>query len=80
MHLMLFIIFTAACTFSRMVRPATSKHIKAFLVYQNLQVIDWPGNSSDLNTIENWSNHIKNLLKNKDISLVPKLKAAIKEL
>jgi transposase len=57
-----------------------SKRIKAFLAEQPFQVIDWPGNSPDLNPIENCWNHMKNLLKKKDISSVPKLITAIKEL
>jgi hypothetical protein len=56
-----------------------SKRIKAFLAQQTFQVIDWPGNSPNLNPIENCWNHIKTMLK-KDISSVPKLTSAIKEL
>jgi transposase len=50
-----------------------SKRIKDFLAEQPFKVIDWPGNSSDLNPIENCWNHMKNLLKKKDISSIPKL-------
>jgi transposase len=57
-----------------------SKCIKAFLAQQDFQVIDWPGNSPDLNPIENCWNHLKNMLKKKDTSSVPKLISAIKEL
>jgi hypothetical protein len=57
-----------------------SKRIKTFLAQQDFQVIDWPGNSLDLNPIENCWNHLKNMLKKKDTSSVPKLISAIKEL
>ncbi len=57
-----------------------SKRIKAFLTKQSFQVIDWPGNSPDLNPTENCWNNMKNMLRKKDISSVPKLTAAIKEL
>ncbi len=57
-----------------------SKHIKVFLVQQNFQVIDWPGHSPHLSPKENCWNHMKNLLKKKDTSLVPKLTSASMEL
>jgi transposase len=41
------------------------------------EVIDWPGNSPDLNPIENAWNFMKNKLSNKDISSIPKLKEAL---
>jgi hypothetical protein len=55
-----------------------SKCIKDFLAEQPFQVIEWPGNSPDLNPIENCWNQLKNLLKKKDISSVPKLTADIR--
>jgi hypothetical protein len=46
-----------------------SKRIRDFLSDQPFEVIDWPGNSPDLNPIENmW-----NFMKGKNISSVPKL-------
>jgi hypothetical protein len=42
-----------------------SKRIKDFLAEQPTKVIGWPGNSSDLNPIENCWNHMKILRKNK---------------
>jgi hypothetical protein len=54
--------------------------IKAFLAQQTFDEIDWPGNSPDLNPIKNCWNHVKTTLKKKDISSVPRLTAAIKEL
>ncbi len=45
-----------------------SKRIKAFLAQQTFEVVDWPGNSPDLNPIENCWNHMKTMLKKNDIS------------
>ncbi len=58
----------------------SSKKISNFLAEQPFQVIDWPGNSSDLNPIENCWSHMKRKLKDKDISSVPKPIAEIKML
>ena len=43
------------CTHFRQDRAPchASKRIKTFLATQNFSVIDWPGNSPDLNHIEN---------------------------
>ena len=41
--------------------------------------MDWPGNSPDLNPIENLWNIMKNKVAKKDTSSLPKLKNAIKE-
>jgi len=57
-----------------------SKRIKAFLADKPFELIDWPGNSPDLNPIENAWNYMKNALKNEDISSVPRLTEAIKTL
>jgi transposase len=57
-----------------------SKKIKAYLAEQPFQVIDWPGNSPDLNPIENCWNFMKGKLKDKDVSSVPKLINEIKML
>jgi hypothetical protein len=57
-----------------------SKHIKDILAEQPFQVIDWPGNSLDLNPIENCWNQPENLLEKKDVSSVPKLTATIRQL
>ena len=56
-----------------------SKKIKTFLEANNIKTIDWPGNSPDLNPIENCWAHMKNMLAKKDIGSVPKLTAAILE-
>jgi transposase len=50
-----------------------SKRIKAFLSEQNFQVMDWPGNSPDLNPIENCRNYMKEKLKSKDTWSLPTL-------
>jgi hypothetical protein len=57
-----------------------SKRIKAFLSEQPFEIIDWPGNSPDLNPIENLWSYMKNKLKHKDISSGPKLIKEIKTL
>jgi hypothetical protein len=49
-----------------------SKWIKTFLAEQPFEVIVWLGNSPDLNPIENCWNQMKNMLKKKDISSIPK--------
>jgi hypothetical protein len=54
--------------------------IKSFLKDQPFEVMDWPGNSPDLNPIENCWNHMKNKLKDVDISSLPKLKDALSKL
>jgi transposase len=54
-----------------------SKRIKQYLADKPFQVMDWPGNSPDLNPIENAWNFMKNRLNSQDISSVPKLKEAI---
>lgn len=57
-----------------------SKRVKSFLQDKPFQVIDWPGNSPDLNPIENCWNYMKTKLKKQDISSVPKLTQEIKML
>jgi transposase len=54
-----------------------SKKIKTFLETNNIKTIYWPGNSSDLNPIENCWAHMKNMLAKKDIGSFPKLTEAI---
>jgi transposase len=54
-----------------------SKRIKDFLKDKPLEVIDWPGNSPDVNPVENAWNFMKNMLSTQDISSLPKLKEAI---
>ena len=57
-----------------------SKLTTAFLKDNaDFAIMDWPGNSLDLNPIENVWNWIKNKLQEKDTGSVPKLIAAIKE-
>jgi transposase len=56
-----------------------AKRIKKFLETNNIKTIDWPGNSPDLNPIENCWAHMKNMVAKKDVGSVPKLSEAIKE-
>jgi transposase len=56
-----------------------SKKIKTFLETNNIKTVGWPGNSPDLNPLENYWTHIKNMLVKKDIGSVPKLTEAILE-
>jgi hypothetical protein len=58
----------------------TSKKIKEFLGTQSFQIIDWPGNSPDLNPIDNCWNFMKDQLRGKDIGSLPKLINKIKVL
>jgi hypothetical protein len=53
---------------------------KKFLDQQEFEIMDWPGNSPDLNPIENCWNHMKNKMKDVDISSLPKLKNALLKL
>jgi transposase len=55
-----------------------SKHVKNFLEDKPVEVIDWPGNSPDLNPIENCWNYMKEKLKSKDTGSLPKLINEIK--
>jgi transposase len=58
-----------------------SKKVMAFLEQQKSAVMDWPGNSLDLNPIENLWLILKGKLKKKDnISSLSLLIRAIKEL
>jgi hypothetical protein len=54
--------------------------MKVFLEKQSFQVIDWLGNSLISTPEKTCWNHMKNLLKKKDILLIPKLTKEIKEL
>ena len=55
--------------------------MKAFLAEEapNMKIIPWPGNSPDLNPIENAWNHIKNKLQDMEVTSVDSLKEAIKQ-
>ncbi len=52
----------------------TSNMIKNFLAEEDIQLIDWPGNSPDLNPIENCWNYVKDKLEDRH---TPNLKALI---
>ena len=55
----------------------TSKLTKKWLADNDIPLMDWPGNSPDLNPIENLWNVMKNKVAKKDTSSIPKLKTAI---
>jgi DDE superfamily endonuclease len=50
-----------------------SKRIKKLLADQPFDVINWPGNSPDLNLIENAWSYMKQQLKSKDVGSLTKL-------
>ena len=55
----------------------SAKKVKKSLQENGIKVLEWPGNSLDLNPIEYLSNVIKNKLKLKDCTTVNKLIEAI---
>ena len=55
----------------------TAKKIRSFLNDNNVNVIKWPGNSADLNPIENIWGLMKNKLEKKDIRTLPGLRMEI---
>ncbi len=77
-HLLPFMVIHRSTHFLQDGAPChASKRIKDFLTDKPFKVIDWPGNSPDLNPIDNAWNFMKNKLRTQDISSVPKLKEAI---
>ncbi len=59
----------------------TSKKVMGFLREKRIAVMDWPGNSPNLNPIENlWLIIKKGLKDNHTITLLPKLQEATKRL
>jgi transposase len=80
-HLVEFMRFHRATHFLHDGAPChASKRIKNFLADQPFEVLDWPGNSPDLNPIENCWNFMKEKLKTKDTGSIPKLIFEVKKL
>jgi hypothetical protein len=78
-HLIPFMVFHQATHFLRNGTSChTCKHIKEYLVDKPFSIIDWPGNNSDLNPIQNCWNYMKEKLKRKDTGSIEKLMREIK--
>ena len=57
----------------------TSRHSMGWLEKEGVQVLPWPGNSPDLNPIENCWNLMKNRLENRQFKNLEELKEEIKD-
>ena len=57
-----------------------TKVVTKMLADKGIRVLEWPGNSPDLNPIENVWGYMKRKLKPTDITSVPKLTKVIQEI
>ena len=58
----------------------TAKKVKKFLQDHQIDLIKWPGNSPDLNPIENCWSYMKRKLQGANTSSISTLKEAIKKM
>ena len=58
----------------------TAKVVKTWLASNNIQCLEWPPQSPDLNPIENLWHYMKRELENYDTSSLEKLEKALKDL
>ena len=80
-HLEPFMTLNGCDTFMHDGAPChKAKKVSQWLKDRHVGVLDWPGNSPDLNPIENMWNYMKNDLQTCDTGSIPKLTTAIKKL
>jgi transposase len=80
-HLLKFMRIFGTSVFQQDGAPChTSKKSMEWLKNNNIAVLDWPGNSPDLNPIENMWNYMKNKLQGRDTGSIPKLQAEIQKI
>ena len=58
----------------------TAKVVKKFFIDNNINIIDWPGNSPDINPIENLWASLKRQLQNENTSSVPHVIESLKKI
>lgn len=80
-HMLSFFDIHGCSTFMHDSAPChKAKKVTNWLSDRDIQVLDWPGNSADLNPIENCWNYMKDRLASVDTSSVPRLIHEIKKL